>query len=296
MGNTSSSKPKNKTGKSIVAQKLANASKLGVLSLSEHKLKKLPDKVLTVEKLTTLDLSKNSLTNGDRNLQEIPARLPKLKILNLDNNKLHCGSLPDLAPATNLQTLQLNHNSLGTQPPASKSAGTSVAALLDSSPIPGLPSSLKTIQLTFNSLASIPTQLACAHLTSLRVIDLSDNRLAGVLPPAMKVLIGLVELRLDRNSISGVSAGIFEGGGWSKVKVLSLEDNQIKSVGEPQSLPEQLFTSTCLHDLNLRNNPLQKRELMDFDGFDKFLSRRGDVKKKDLDGGAMADLSLCGLD
>jgi len=35
---------------------------------------------------------------------------------------------------------------------------------------------------------------------------------------------------------------------------------------------------------------------MDFDGFDKFLSRRGDVKKKDLDGGAMADLSLCGLD
>ena len=106
MGNTGSSKPKNKTGKSVVAQKLANASKLGVLSLSEHKLKKVPEKVLGIEKLTTLDLSKNALTNGDNVLQLIPARLAKLKTLNLDSNKLYCGSLPDFS-CSNLQTLQV---------------------------------------------------------------------------------------------------------------------------------------------------------------------------------------------
>ena len=106
MGNTGSSKPKNKTGKSVVAQKLANASKLGVLSLSEHKLKKVPEKVLGIEKLTTLDLSKNALTNGDNVLQLVPARLPKLKTLNLDSNKLYCGSLPDFS-CSNLQTLQV---------------------------------------------------------------------------------------------------------------------------------------------------------------------------------------------
>lgn len=31
-------------------------------------------------------------------------------------------------------------------------------------------------------------------------------------------------------------------------------------------------------------------------GFDDFLARRGEVKSKDLSGGAMANLSLCGLD
>ncbi|GMI34420.1 hypothetical protein TrCOL_g7127 [Triparma columacea] len=289
MGNTGSSKPKNKTGKSVVAQKLANASKLGVLSLSEHKLKKVPEKVLGIEKLTTLDLSKNALTNGDNVLQLIPARLPKLKTLNLDSNKLYCGSLPDFS-CSNLQTLQLSHNSLGLQPPKTN------GPLLSGPPVPALPQSIKAIHLSFNALASIPSQLVSSNLTSLRVIDLSDNNLSGVLPPEMSVLTGLVELKLDRNSISGVDASIFENSGWCKLKVLSLEDNQIKSTGSPQSLPAELFTATCLHDLNLRNNPLQKRELMDFEGFDTFLEKRGEVKKKDLDGGAMANLSLCGLD
>jgi len=280
----------------VVNQKLENAAKLGVLSLSEHKLKKVPDQVLTVEKLTTLDLSKNNLTNGDASLQLIPVRLPKLKTLNLDNNKLYCGSLPDFSPSK-LQTLQLAHNSLGLSPQKSstKKSSTPTSVALDS-PIPGLPPSIKSVNLSFNSLATIPSQLLSSNLISLRVIDLSDNNLSGVLPPGMNVLEGLVELRLDRNSISGIDARIFGNSGWSKLKVLSLEDNQIKSAGTPQSLPAELFTSTCLHDLNLRNNPLQKRELMDFEGFDKFLERRGEVKKKDLDGGAMANLSLCGLD
>ncbi|GMI19941.1 hypothetical protein TrRE_jg2848 [Triparma retinervis] len=293
MGNTGSSKPKNKTGKSVVAQKLANASKLGVLSLSEHKLKKIPDKVLAIEKLTTLDLSMNSLTNSDDVMQLIPVRLTKLKTLNLDSNSLYCGSLPDFS-SSNLQTLQLSHNSLGLHLPVKKSSQSKPPS--PGTPVPDLPRSIRTIHLSFNSLSAIPSQLVSSNLTSLRVIDLCDNNLSGVLPPAMSVLKGLVELKLDRNSISGMDAGIFENSGWSKLKALSLEDNQIKSTGSPQSLPPELFTATCLHDLNLKNNPLQKRELMDFEGFDSFLEKRGEVKKKDLDGGAMADLSLCGLD
>jgi len=109
----------------------------------------------------------------------------------------------------------------------------------------------------------------------------------------------LVELKLDRNQITAISGDIFAAAAWGKLKSLSLESNQITSSsrsGTPQTLPAGLFTSTCLHDLNLKGNPLQKRELMDFDGFEKFLERREGVKKKDLDGGAMVNLTLCGLD
>ena len=42
MGNT---QPTNKTGKKVVQQKLENAKKLGVLSLSEHKLDDCPEQV-----------------------------------------------------------------------------------------------------------------------------------------------------------------------------------------------------------------------------------------------------------
>jgi hypothetical protein len=45
MGNAGSSQPSNRTGKKVVDQKLENAKKTGVLSLREHKLENVPDRV-----------------------------------------------------------------------------------------------------------------------------------------------------------------------------------------------------------------------------------------------------------
>lgn len=42
MGNT---QPKNKTGRNVVVQKLENAKKTGVLSLSEHQMEVVPQQV-----------------------------------------------------------------------------------------------------------------------------------------------------------------------------------------------------------------------------------------------------------
>jgi hypothetical protein len=79
--------------------------------------------------------------------------------------------------------------------------------------------------------------------------------------------------------------------GYKKLKRLSLANNQIAT-----NLPEQLFADTPLHDLNLKGNPLNKNTLLEMPGVDQFMKRREVVKRKDLDGGALADLSLCGLD
>ena len=63
-----SSAPKNKTGSSVVKKKVEAAAKTGVLSLTEHKLEKVPSVVVrelggAASKLRTLDLSAVSYTH-----------------------------------------------------------------------------------------------------------------------------------------------------------------------------------------------------------------------------------------
>ena len=53
---------------------------------------------------------------------------------------------------------------------------------------------------------------------------------------------------------------------------------------------------TLLIDLNLHgNNKLTSTELNEFEGFDVFLMRRKKVKDKNLHGGALVNMSVCGL-
>jgi len=46
----------------------------------------------------------------------------------------------------------------------------------------------------------------------------------------------------------------------------------------------------------VEGNSISKAQLVDFEGFERFLERRAKTKDKDLQGGALADHSLCGLD
>ncbi|GMH88549.1 hypothetical protein TL16_g11189 [Triparma laevis f. inornata] len=71
--------------------------------------------------------------------------------------------------------------------------------------------------LSQNSLSSIPPQILQPHLSNLKELDLSQNGITGILPPALKVLTSLVQVNFERNQITALDAGIFEGGGWSKV-------------------------------------------------------------------------------
>lgn len=280
---TSGSRPTNKTGKKVVTQKIENAKKTNVLSLTEHSLDEIPGGVYGLTSLRTLDLSKNKL----RTLQL--SRLTDLKSLNCDHNLLTAGELRPLSGLAKLQILSLEDNRLAS------SGGDG------DGDFPPLPKSLRQLKLRANALLSVPRAVCDASLRNLEKLDLSKNRLAAV-PVEVANLVSLTELNLDNNSIVSLPPQL---GLILKLKTLSLANNQIQvssssaipfSDKNPQPIPAAIFSDTLLIDLNLRGNRLTQTRLNDFEGFDAFVERRRGVKNKNIHGGAMTDLSMCGLD
>lgn len=308
MGN---SQPTNKTNKKVTAQvrcwrhcwgpvfcfhsplfarkKFDSAKKIGVLSLSEHGLDRVPSQLWDeseLRKLRTLDLSKNKLTSiGKIGL------LKELKSLNLDGNNFYAGSLEQIAQLSKLQNLSLAGNKLGLLPPHDPAQQTVTRSMQDT--LPELPATLKQLNLSANALSHIPRPVFAVNLTKLEKLDLSYNQLATV-PIEIVNLKNLEELNCDSNMIVSLSE---ELGGLKKLKVLSLRNNKLSvhstifSDRNPQPLPRSIFTDTLLIDLNLHGNQMTSTHMNQFDGYQQFLDRRQKVKSK-----TMTNLDVCGLD
>jgi Leucine-rich repeat (LRR) protein len=270
-------------------QKLENAQKLGVLSLSEHGLEEVPAQLVApalVTKLRTLDLSKNHLERA-KHLPDRLGALTELKILNLDHNQLPAGSVHDaIAKLTKLQNLSLAGNQLGRRPT------TTTTTSSDDPLASSLPSSLKQLNLSGNFLTRIPRCVLSCNLSKLEKLDLSSNQLTTVPDEIAFLSQSLQELRLDSNRIATLPNAM---GQLIKLKSLSLRDNQISITTSEQQqqpcLPRSLFTDTALIDLNLHGNRLTNTQLNSLDGFQEFLDRRQKVKSK-----IMTNLDVCGLD
>lgn len=220
--------------------------------------------------------------------------LKELKSLNLDGNLLVAGTLEPVASLTKLHSLSAGSNRLGL--PVPKDAKSPQRTTPDV--LPKLPSSLKSLKLDNNSFSSFPMQIVAPNvLTKLERIDFSNNNLAAI-PEAISNLLSLTEINLDDNVIVALPNAI---GALKKLKTLSLKNNQIRvsntnfSDTNPQPLPASLFEDTLLIDLNLHGNPMSSTQLNEFEGYDKFLERRKMVKSKDIYGGALTNLDVCGL-
>lgn len=284
----SASQPTNKVGKKVANQKIETAQKTGVLSLREHKLDEVPSGVFQLSNLRTLDLSNNSLTALDPRL----AQLSNLKSLNCDNNRLQAGSLAPVSSLTALQTLSAGGNRLGKHVKMENPSRPQPEAM------PSLPETLKQLKLDKNHFSSLPPQICNPSLVKLEKLDLSFNLLATI-PSEIGCLAALVDLNLDSNSIVSLPE---EVGKLKKLKALSLRNNQIRvdstvfSEKNPQPIPSTLFTDTPLIDLNLDGNKMTNTQLNEFDGFHAFLERRTKIKNKNVYGGALTDLNVCGLE
>lgn len=268
-------------------QKLENAKKLGILSLSEHGLDEIPPQVFGTDlrKLRTLDLSKNNLRSvGTINV------LAELKSLNLDNNDLRAGSLDSITMLKKLQNLSLGGNKLGQSPGPTSPPQPKKSHSLES--LPELPVSLKHINLSSNSLLWVPPKLCSPNLGKCEKIDLSHNSITA-LPAEIGLLPNLEDLNLDDNVLVSLPVEI---GNLKKLKALSLRNNKLRvdstsfSDKNPQPLPRPLFTDTLLIDLNLHGNVMTNTQLNQFDGFQEFLARRQRTKNKTL-----SNLDVCGL-
>lgn len=256
--------------------------------------------------LKTLDLSKNKLTK----LGKI-SQLKELKSFNCDENALTSNELAPLSNLTKLQSLSLGKNRLDNP---------------SNMQFPALPATVKQLKIHGNSLSSIPKQICDPSMKLLEKLDLSFNNLAEVpaeicnlgeqtgvylvpLPFADTCaithlihccfrIVALTELNLDNNVIVSLRE---ELGQLTKLKTLSLKNNYIQvkstnfSASNPQPIPASVFENTLLIDLNLHGNKLSSTQLNEFEGFEAFLERRKKVKSKNLYGGALVDMSVCGL-
>lgn len=231
--------------------------------------------------------------------------LTKLKCLKCDGNLLENGSLsPTMTSLSNIQIFSAGENKLGLPPAPVTSKNSRKKRLITeqgnmSTPsFPILPPTLKQLKLDSNHFESIPIQICDPSLIKLEKLDLSQNNLAAI-PPEVANLLSLTELNLDGNCLVSLPEEIGKLGG---LKSLSLQHNQIQvnstsfSAAKPQPLPAALFTTTPLIDLNLRGNRLTNTQLNEFKGFDAFLDRRKKVKSKNIYGGALTDLGVCGLE
>ncbi|KAE9590216.1 putative protein kinase RLK-Pelle-LRR-VI-1 family [Lupinus albus] len=130
--------------------------------------------------LTVLSL-KNNLFNGT--LPSSLGRLENLRILSLSHNHFY-GSVPDLSHLTNLQVLELDDNAFGPQ-------------------FPRLGNKLVTLVLRNNKFRSgIPDEMSSYY--QLERFDISSNAFVGPLQLALLSLPSITYLNISRNKLSGM--------------------------------------------------------------------------------------------
>lgn len=263
-----------------------------VALLNSH-LSKYNNNVHRITTLTTLDISNNKIKKLNPKL----GTLTMLKSLNCDDNALIAGSLDPISSLTKLQTLNAGGNELGKKVPPPKPPH-KPQPQPDALPA-NMPVSLKVLKLNSNFFSTVPSPIFM--LTKLQKLDLSNNQLATV-PSTISKLQALNELNLNNNVIVALPEEI---GFLRKLKSLSLKENHISVIHanekfhptrNPQPLPATLFTDTPLIDLNLHGNPMTSTQLNEFDGYSAFLERRQATNTKNIYGGAMANLSVTGLE
>mmetsp|Transcript_23769 Transcript_23769/g.94231 ORF Transcript_23769/g.94231 Transcript_23769/m.94231 type:complete len:124 (-) Transcript_23769:2195-2566(-) len=120
-------------------------------------------------------------------------------------------------------------------------------------------------------------------------LDLSACGLSGTLEWGDGILAALLELIVDDNAIDALPDTLPARA--PRLKRLSLERNRVTSI------PAAVLESPTLDRLDLKGNPgLTKAAFLQLPGVEAFLDRRQKTRSKDIAGGALGDLGVCGLD
>uniref|UniRef100_A0A1B6EB31 Disease resistance R13L4/SHOC-2-like LRR domain-containing protein n=2 Tax=Clastoptera arizonana TaxID=38151 RepID=A0A1B6EB31_9HEMI len=235
-------------GNSALKRHFETAEKTGVLNISGAKLKEFPPRLLSLQSvLRTLDLS-------DNRFNSIPAEIGlflQLKFLSLNKNKLD--HLPtEICQLIKLEVLNVSSNKLVSLPD-------SLSKLTN----------LKEVNFSENELSSFPTMLC--KLKHLDVIDLSKNKITNI--PSEIATLHVTELNLNQNQISSISPEIAK---CPKLKTLRMEENCLQL----SSIPISLLRESKVTMINVEGNLFEMKQFTDLDGYDKYMERYTEVKKK----------------
>ncbi|XP_057788457.1 receptor-like protein 12 [Salvia miltiorrhiza] len=207
------------------------------------------DKFQSLANLTRLHLSHNRLSVDVGNLNSTSYGSLQLKELSLASCNL--SHFPNfIKHSDDLRTLDLAYNRIGGEIPSwiwetqLWYLDLSYNLLTDLQKPYHIPASLEWLYLDSNSLSgSISTSLCSA--TSLRVLDLSGNRLSGSIPPCL--LENILELDLSQNNISGSIPDDFPMD--CSLLYLDLNNNTLEG-----KIPKSLERCERLRLMNVGNN------------------------------------------
>ncbi|XP_041348341.1 leucine-rich repeat serine/threonine-protein kinase 2-like isoform X2 [Gigantopelta aegis] len=203
------------------------------LDLDSNGIMKFPSVLHTVmPDLEHLSLAKNNL----KSLEGCSLKLPKLKELILSHNEIE--SIPDsfLSTCQKLETLEALNNKLTCLPHKEVSKC--------------LPR-LYTLKLSTNLLTEkapfyIPKFIL--ELPSLRTVDLSDNILDGLPPPAMWKSQILKNIMVSRNKISKLNLDGVKS--WAKVEKFHIKANKLTE------LPKDIGHMSSLESFDISHNKM----------------------------------------
>jgi len=204
------------------------------------------------EHITYINLSNKEI---NKELPSTFGNLPKLSVLNLSNNNI-TGSLPD--DFENLEELfELNLSSNEITGGISKN----ITKLKN----------LKALNLSKNKISSIPKEIASLPLltdldlsdneietqlisliegenvfSSLRNLNLSNNKVNGTIPTEISIISNLVSLKLSNNELEGSIPSTI--GDLSKLKFLYLNNNKLSGEIPTTSLVKLIMTEIDLSE------------------------------------------------
>ena len=280
---------------------------LDTLDLHGNSLQSLPLGLRRLERLTTLNLSKNKLDNDSLS---VIAQIDSLRELRLSGNVLQGMLTPRLGNLKKLETLDISNNAITTLPSNSDElsnlrvlnvSGNKLSSLpfelLISLPLIEIDAArnrlsgnlfpinvsgllhLKTLDVANNSLTSL-TESGSIELPSLQSLDATENRLTRM--PEMLACTELLTLIVAGNRLSSIPQSLTSLG---KLKNVDLSRNDIKKVDERVGLMDSLVT------LRIANNPLRERRFltMDTDSIKRELRSRllPEISPEDMRDGIM---------
>lgn len=217
---------------------LQNFPDLKVLDLAYAGILAVPQKISTLTKLETLDLSNNLISKNFSNL----STLLILKELNLSGNQLT--KVPtELTTLTQLKILNLSRNAI------SQNFTTALSSLKN----------LEWLSFQDNNMTGFPPELP--QLKKLIHLNFSHNRISSGFETLIS-LQNLEQIYFDKNLISGVFPSSFLQ--LKKLQMLSLNGNQL-SGDIPKNIPPLTFLdNNRFTKNNIKTFLLKEKALVDF--------------------------------